>query len=121
MDAALQIDGIQFRKRANKKAALGLCGALAIGAFFVIVTNEYDLPKSPMWSIFSAVPFVYGVIGMIESVTRRPYRELSESWKTLKRSQRWILGFFLLESGFLVFLFVAASLFHIWLIVHGDG
>jgi hypothetical protein len=121
MAAAIQTEGVQFRKRATLKMVLGFCAALATAAFFVLVCNEGDLPKSPLWSIFSTVPFAYCVIGTIESTTHRPYRDLAADWKTLKTSQRVQLGIFLFFAGLLVFTLAAASLFHLWLIAHGNG
>lgn len=119
MEAPIQIDG--FQKRATVKQVFGGVVALGIGAFFVVVCNDGYLPKSPLWSVFAAVPFAFCVIGTIESVSRRPYRELAGSWKTLRKSQRVQLGLFLTAAAVLAFELGIASLFHIWLIAHGDG
>ena len=121
MDTALQPGDIPFRRRATKRLVLGFCGALGIAAFFVVVCNEGDLPKSPLWSVFSAPPFGYYVVGFIESVTKHPYRELPRIWRTLKLSDRVLLGVFLFFAISLVLLLVAASLLHLWLIARGDG
>jgi len=121
MDTAIQSEAVQFRKRATKKMVLGFCAALGIGAFFVVVCHEGGLPKSPLWSIFSALPFAYYVTGTIESIPQRPYRDLGTVWRTLKSSQRVLLGVLLFLATSLVFMLGAASFFHLWLIVYGDG
>jgi hypothetical protein len=119
VEASIQTEG--FQKRATMKQVFGGIGALGIGAFFVVVCNDGYLPKSPLWSAFAAVPFAFCITGTIESVSRRPYRELAGSWKTLRKSQRVWLGIFLSLAALLVFELGVGSLFHIWLIAHGDG
>jgi hypothetical protein len=120
MDTPIDTLGVRFLKRATWKMVLGFCGAFGIGAFFVIITNEGDLPKSPLWSVFAAVPFMYCVIGTIETVIQRPYRDLRAVWKTLKRSKRILLGLFLIEAAFLTFILGVASLFHLCIIAYGN-
>lgn len=121
MDAVVQPDDVLFRKRATRKMLLGFCGAFGIGAGFVVVCNDGYLPNSPLWSAFSAVPFVFFVAGMVECIIQRPWRELRSVWRTLKKSKRVLLGTFLSSAGFLAFILFIASLFHIWLIAFRDG
>lgn len=121
MDTLAQSEGFLFQKRAAKKVVLRFCAAVGIGSLFVFVCNEGYLPKSALWSVFAAPPFVFCIAGTIESVTHRPYGDLAAVWKALALPKRLLLGVFLLAAALLALLFSVASLFHIWLIAHGNG
>ena len=120
MSPAIPSQDALFEKRAARRMLLGFCSALGIGAFFVVVCSKGFLPNSPLWSVFSAVPFTYFVMGSIETMIHRPYRDLATGWKTLKVSDRVLLGFLLFHCTLLVLVLSTASLLHLWLIAFVD-
>ena len=121
MESSTHIEIPEFRKRASKKATFGFCGAIAIIAPLVVLSNDGYIPKSVLWAFLAAVPFAYYVIGTIELITLHPFREMTRAWQALQRRQKAALCMFLVLVGSLVFILGVASVFNVWIIARGDG
>jgi hypothetical protein len=90
---------ISVRKRGIRRFLLGFAAGVAAG-FFLYWLQQQGYMLNSFAMIAVATPAAWGLVGLLEIITNRPFSEMEDWWNGLRGWQRGILGLFVVIFAF---------------------
>ncbi|MBU2709358.1 hypothetical protein KCM76_25405 [Zooshikella marina] len=90
---------VSIRNKGLKKFVLGMLAGFVAGLFLYWLRKQgYVLNSFAM--IVIAAPAAWGLVGLLEMVTSRPFSEMEDWWNGLRGWQRGVLGLLIVVIAF---------------------